>query len=60
MKKKDKKYTHVLVKDGHGIDYLCPAKKTDRENRGEEIDFNVCFENNVPGRYAARVRIKKP
>ena len=58
MEKKKKKYTHKTFKDEHGKDFLCPVEKV-KGGRDAAIDFNVCFEKNVPGRYAARINIRE-
>lgn len=58
MKKNNKKHTHIKVKDGSGIDFLCPAGSANKTGN-PDLDLNVCFEKNVPGRYAARITIRE-
>ena len=57
--RKNNKITHVPVKDTKGTDYLCPVK-TDNEKSGySSVDLNECFEEDVPGRYAARIVVRQ-
>jgi len=51
------KKKHVTVIDKKGTDYLCPVKLDQKSEALVDIDSNVCFEKDVPGRYAARINI---
>lgn len=50
-------YTHIAVKDENGSDFLCPVD-TDQGSQGNNLDYNVCFERDVPERYAGNISIK--
>ena len=58
MRKENKFYTHYEIKDRSGKDYLCPAA-VKRNGKTDRIDQNVCFEKDIPGRYAARITIRE-
>ena len=58
MDKKKKKYTHVNVRDEQGNDFLCPAESL-KGSADNDVDVNVCFERDVPGRYAALIKVRE-
>ena len=58
MDDKNRKYTHVSVTDKRGRKYLCPVG-TENRNSKKGVDVNVCFERDVPGRYAARINVRE-
>ena len=56
---KVKDYTHISVKDKNGVDYLCPVELKTKNGDLKSLDVNVCFEKDVPERYAGRIVIKE-
>ena len=58
MAKKNKDFTHINVKDDQGNDFLCPVESTVGTSN-TDLDLNVCFERDVPGRYAALIKIRE-
>lgn len=58
MEKKNKTYTHLAVTDRNGKEYLCPDEPPETDEQAD-IDFNVCFEKDVPGRYAAQIKVRE-
>ena len=56
---KIKNCTHISVKDKNGVDFLCPVESKTKKEDLKSLDVNVCFEKDVPGRYAARIVIKE-
>lgn len=58
MQMNDKEYTHIAVIDEKGNDYFCPVESADEQGR-KDIDINMCFDRDVPGRYAARIIVKE-
>jgi hypothetical protein len=55
---KNKEFTHINVKDENGNDYLCPVDSYDSGEDSEKLDLNVCFEKDVPERYAGNISIR--
>lgn len=58
MKTKNR-YTHFMIKDKYGTSFLCPLGMKRNRTIDNEPDYDECFEKNVPGRYAARIRIRE-
>ena len=56
--KRKKNYTHNVVKDKKGTEFLCPAGTVDNHKHPDSVDVNVCFEKDIPGRYAARISME--
>ncbi len=54
----NREITHVNLKDKDGRDYLCPVDPAGSEPDFIELDLNVCFERDVPERYAGNIHIK--
>lgn len=50
--------TYMVVKNEDGSDFLCPAAPNGKNVR--KIDENVCFEKDVPERYAGHITIREP
>ena len=58
MKKRNQTYTHIMVSDTDGKDFLCPVESAVDMN-GKDVDMNVCFETDVPGRYASNIVVQR-
>ena len=50
----------IKVKDSDGIDLVCPARAAEDVNRADEENWDDCFEADVIGRYAGRIKIVDP
>lgn len=58
MEKQNIDFTHINVKDDQGNDFLCPAESP-VGTKNTDLDLNVCFERDIPGRYAAMIKIRE-